>query len=144
MPTSKKVTSKKSTAERPTKPSADKRTILLVEDDTFLAGMYVTKLELEGFRVVLASDGEQAVALAAREVPAIILLDIVLPKKSGFEVLKEVKAHSATANIPVILLTNLGQKEDVEKGLKLGALDYLIKAHFMPSEVVAKVKRLVK
>jgi DNA-binding response OmpR family regulator len=121
-----------------------RRTILLVEDDTFLAGMYVTKLELEGYRVVLASDGEQAVILAKKEIPNLMLLDIVLPKKSGFEVLKEVKAHAETKQIPVILLTNLGQKEDVQRGLKLGAIDYLIKAHFMPSEVVAKVKRLVK
>ncbi|RJO59355.1 response regulator [Candidatus Parcubacteria bacterium] len=121
-----------------------KKTILLVEDDTFLAGMYVTKLELEGFRVLLASDGEQAVILAKKEIPNLLLLDIVLPKKSGFEVLQELKANGATKNIPVILLTNLGQKEDVQKGFKLGAKDYLIKAHFMPSEVVAKVKRLVK
>jgi len=121
-----------------------KKTILLVEDDTFLAGMYVTKLELEGFRVFLASDGEQAIILAKKEIPSLILLDIVLPKKSGFEVLAEVKKNISTKNIPVILLTNLGQKEDVQKGLKLGATDYLIKAHFMPSEVVAKVKRLVK
>ena len=124
--------------------STVKKTILLVEDDTFLAGMYVTKLELEGFRVVLASDGEQAVTMAKKEIPQLILLDIVLPKKSGFDVLKEVKADSTTTDVPVILLTNLGQKEDVKKGLQLGAIDYLIKAHFMPSEVVSKVKRLVK
>ncbi len=134
------------TADRAKKPGAPsgKKTILLVEDDTFLAGMYVTKLELEGFRVVLASDGEQAVVLAKREAPQLMLLDIILPKKSGFDVLQEVKADAATKAIPVILLTNLGQKEDVKKGLQLGATDYLIKAHFMPSEVVAKVKRLVK
>ncbi len=121
-----------------------KRTILLVEDDTFLAGMYVTKLELEGFRVILASDGDQAVALAKREKPQLMLLDVVIPKKSGFDVLREVKADEDMKSITVILLTNLGQKEDVQKGFKLGASDYLIKAHFMPSEVVAKVKRLVR
>lgn len=141
MPTPKRPVAKKATPKTET---TGKRTILLVEDDTFLAGMYVTKLELEGFRVVLASDGEQAIALSERESPNIMLLDIVLPKKSGFEVLQAVKANPATKDVPVILLTNLGQKEDVEKGLKLGALDYLIKAHFMPSEVVAKVKRLLK
>lgn len=147
MPTLKKTETKKTPAARSLKKPngpGGKHTILLVEDDTFLAGMYVTKLELEGFRVVLASDGEQAVQLAEREVPDIMLLDIVLPKKSGFEVLKEIKAKPATKNVPVILLTNLGQKEDVQKGLQLGALDYLIKAHFMPSEVVSKVKRLLK
>ncbi|MFA6588012.1 MAG: response regulator [Patescibacteria group bacterium] len=142
----KKSDSRKNHAENAKKPAHElgKKTILLVEDDTFLAGMYVTKLELEGFRVLLASDGEQAVVLAKKEIPNIMLLDIILPKKSGFEVLQEIKASASTKNIPVILLTNLGQKEDVQKGLKLGAVDYLIKAHFMPSEVVAKVKRLVK
>lgn len=134
------------TPDRTKKPASStaRKTILLVEDDTFLAGMYVTKLELEGFRVILASDGEQAVVLAKKEIPQLMLLDIVLPKKSGFDVLKDVQADAATKGIPVILLTNLGQKEDVKKGLQLGATDYLIKAHFMPSEVVAKVKRLVK
>jgi DNA-binding response OmpR family regulator len=134
----------KKNAARPSADRPKKKTILLVEDDTFLAGMYVTKLELEGFRVVLASDGEQAVVLAKKEIPQLILLDIVLPKKSGFDVLREVQANATTKGVPVILLTNLGQKEDVKKGLQLGATDYLIKAHFMPSEVVAKVKRLVK
>ncbi|MFA6042749.1 MAG: response regulator [Patescibacteria group bacterium] len=134
----------KKTAKSKATPSKVKPLILLVEDDTFLAGMYVTKLELEGFRVNLATDGEQALQLVKRELPRIMLLDIVLPKKSGFEVLAAVKADPATKDVPVILLTNLGQKEDVQKGLKLGALDYLIKAHFMPSEVVTKVKRLVK
>jgi DNA-binding response OmpR family regulator len=136
------VVMKKNSRSKPAAHSK-RRTILLVEDDTFLAGMYVTKLELEGYRVVLASDGEQAVNLAKKEIPDLMLLDIILPKKSGFEVLKEVKAHLETKQIPVILLTNLGQKEDVQRGLKLGAADYLIKAHFMPSEVVSKVKRLV-
>lgn len=144
MPTPKRAPQKKVAATAAKTPTEKKHTILLVEDDTFLAGMYVTKLELEGFHVVLASDGEQAVTLAQRDVPDLMLLDIVLPKKSGFDVLKEVKANALTKNVPVILLTNLGQKEDVQKGLDLGALDYLIKAHFMPSEVVAKVRRLMK
>lgn len=139
MPTAPKKSSKVKQATEKGKPL-----ILLVEDDTFLAGMYVTKLELEGFRVNLATDGEQAIQMVKKELPRIMLLDIVLPKKSGFEVLAAVKADATTKDVPVILLTNLGQKEDVQKGLKLGALDYLIKAHFMPSEVVTKVKRLVK
>ncbi|HCM67807.1 MAG: hypothetical protein A2898_00030 [Candidatus Kerfeldbacteria bacterium RIFCSPLOWO2_01_FULL_48_11] len=117
--------------------------VLLVEDDAFLAGMYVTKLNLEGFQVTLASDGEQGLEEAKRVVPELILLDIVLPKKDGFEVLKELKKDSSLKNSKVILLTNLGQREDVTKGLDLGADDYLIKAHFMPSEVVEKIKKLV-
>jgi DNA-binding response OmpR family regulator len=121
-----------------------KTKIVLVEDDNFLAGMYVTKLQLEGFDVHLAADGEKGLKLVKEERPAVILLDIVLPKMSGFDVLKDLKSEATTKDIPVILLTNLGQRDDVKKGLSLGAVDYLIKAHFMPSEVVEKIKKLVK
>lgn len=126
------------------KDQSAKQTILLVEDDAFLAGMYVTKLQLEGFSVELASDGEQGLKLIRERKPGLVLLDIVLPKLSGFDVLKALKEDAATRSIPVILLTNLGQRDDVSKGLSLGANDYLIKAHFMPSEVVEKVKKMLK
>ncbi len=116
--------------------------ILVVEDDKFLAGMYNTKLDLEGFSVIVANDGEEGLRLAESENPTIILLDIILPKMSGFDVLKSLKKNEQTKKIPVILLTNLGQRDDVNKGLELGAEDYLIKAHFMPSEVVEKIKKL--
>ena len=121
-----------------------KTKILIVEDDTFLAGMYVTKLGLERFVTSLASDGRSGLDQARRELPDLILLDILLPKMSGFDVLKELKKDRQTKHIPVILLTNLGQKSDVLKGLNLGAVDYLIKAHFMPSEVVDKIKRVIQ
>ncbi len=117
--------------------------IVLVEDDTFLGGMYVTKLNLEGFDVKLADDGEKGLKLVKSEMPDLVLLDIILPKMSGFDVLKDIKADDKIKDIPVILLTNLGQREDVQKGIKLGAKDYLIKAHFMPSEVITKIKNLV-
>ncbi len=118
--------------------------ILIVEDDTFLIGMYATKLELEGYSALLASDGEKALVLAKKHKPALILLDILLPKKNGFEVLEELKKDKENKHIPVILLTNLSQRDDVKKGLSLGAVDYLIKAHFMPNEVVAKIKKHLK
>lgn len=125
------------------KKQAAKVKIVLVEDDAFLAGMYVTKLNLEGFDVHLASDGEKGLKMIREEQPSLVLLDIVLPKMSGFDVLKDMKAEAKMKNIPVILLTNLGQRDDVQKGLDLGATDYLIKAHFMPSEVVEKIKKLM-
>lgn len=118
--------------------------VLIVEDDTFLSGMYVTKLELEGIDVELASDGQQALSVVQKRKPDVILLDILMPKMSGFDVLAWLKKNKETKDIPVILLTNLGEKEDVQKGLKLGAVDYLIKAHFLPSEVVEKIKRIVR
>ncbi len=117
--------------------------ILLIEDDSFLASMYVTKLNLEGFEVRVAGDGEKGLEMVQNELPALILLDIILPKMSGFDVLKDLKMDKRTKDLPVILLTNLGQREDVQKGLKLGAKDYLIKAHFMPSEVVEKIKKYI-
>lgn len=121
----------------------EKTKILLVEDDSFLLGMYATKFELEGFQVIVAEDGEKAVRVALKELPDIILLDIILPKLNGFEVLKQLKAEAATAKTPVILLTNLSQRDEIEQGLKMGAEDYLIKAHFMPSEVVDKIKKVL-
>ncbi|MFA6526028.1 MAG: response regulator [Candidatus Buchananbacteria bacterium] len=117
--------------------------ILIVEDDVFLADLYKTKFSLEGFKVNAAYDGEKGLEMALKNLPDIILLDLVLPKMGGFEVLAELKKNNKAKDIPVILLTNLSQKSDVEKGLKLGADDYLIKAHFMPSEVVEKIKKLV-
>ena len=117
--------------------------ILLIEDDPFLLNMYNTKFELEGFLVITADDGEKGSRLALKEEPDIILLDILLPKKDGFEVLEELKTNDKTKDIPVILLTNLSQKNEVERGLLLGAVDYLIKAHFMPSEIVTKIKKIV-
>lgn len=124
-------------------PPQKKVKILIVEDDTFLAGIYANKFEKEGFEICLGTDGEMGLKTAQKEKPDIVLLDILLPKLDGFEVLEKLKADAATKSIPVILLTNLGQKEDVDKGLKLGAADYLIKAHFMPSETVDKVKKVL-
>lgn len=122
----------------------EKTKILLVEDDSFLLSMYATKFESENFKVTTAEDGEKAVRAVQKESPDIILLDIILPKLSGFEVLKQLKADAKTAKIPVILLTNLSQRDEVERGLKMGAEDYLIKAHFMPSEVVEKIKKVLQ
>lgn len=118
--------------------------VLIVEDDTFLSGMYVTKLTMERLDVSLAGDGREALRLVKQLKPDIILLDLVIPKLSGFEVLEAIRNDPATKTTPVILLTNLGEKDDVRRGFELGATDYLIKAHFLPSEVVQKVKRLLK
>jgi len=130
-------------AKRTSHDASGKPKILVVEDDSFLAGMYVTKLGLEGFSVDLAADGREGLKKAMEWKPDLILLDIILPLMDGFTMLEELKRTAETQRIPVILLTNLGAKADVERGLSLGAADYLIKAHFMPSEVVEKVKRLL-
>jgi len=118
--------------------------ILLIEDDSFISGMYFTKLSSLGFQVEVIEDGESAWARLEKDpLPQLVLLDIVLPKKDGFEILEGIRKSSRTANLPVILLTNLGQKPDVERGLKLGANDYIIKAHYTPTEVVEKITKLL-
>lgn len=106
--------------------------------------MYSTKLSLEGFKIVAAADGEKALRAVKKDRPDLILLDLMLPKKDGFEVLAELKKDPETKDIPVVVLTNLGQKADVDRCSKLGAVDYLIKAHFVPSEVIAKIKRILE
>jgi len=117
--------------------------ILLIEDDPFLLSMYATKFELEGFKIATADNGEKGLEMAGKENPDIILLDILMPKMNGFEVLEGLKADPKTKEVPVILLTNLNQKDEVERGMALGADDYLIKAHFMPSEVVGKIRKVI-
>lgn len=117
--------------------------ILLVEDDAFLAGVYATKFELEGFKVFHAADGEQGVKMAEKRQPDVILLDILMPKMDGFEALRRLKLDPKLAHVPVVMLTNLGQKDDVERCLKGGAADYLIKAHFVPGEAVRKVRSVL-
>lgn len=118
--------------------------VLIVEDDVFLLNIYKTKFEFEGFKVSTAENGEVGFKEAKKKSPDLILLDILMPKMDGFTFLAEMKKEKIIQNIPVILLTNLGQKDDVQKGLELGAKDYIIKAHFKPSEVVDKVRKVLK
>lgn len=118
--------------------------ILIVEDDQFLLEMYSVKLRNAGFQVEVAKDGEQALDKALEFKPDLILLDIVLPKMDGFEVLKRIKENPELRATRVIALTNLGQQGEVEKGTSLGADDYFIKAHFTPSEVAYRVGNFLK
>lgn len=118
--------------------------ILIVEDDSLLLRMYQKKLEKDGYEVITAVDGEAGVQSASENKPDMILLDILLPKKSGFEVLEELKSDNETKDIPVVILSNLGNSEaDIERGLELGAVAYLIKSQVVPSDVVAKVKEVL-
>ena len=115
----------------------------MIEDEEMLANMYQVKFENEGFDLIKALDGEQGLTLAKQEKPVFILLDVIMPKMDGFTVLKKLKTDPETKDIPVLLLTNLGQDEDVKKGKELGSVGYLVKANITPSEVVAKVKSLM-
>jgi DNA-binding response OmpR family regulator len=120
------------------------KNILVIEDDKFLRELIVQKLTKEGYTISEAIDGEEGIKKIRDEKPTLILLDLILPGIDGFEVLAKTKEDPALSPIPVIILSNLGQKEDVEKGLKLGAVDYLIKAHFTPGEIIEKIKAVLK
>lgn len=118
--------------------------ILVVEDDKFLRELITQKLAREGYDVKEAVDGEDGVVKVKEEKPDIILLDLILPGIDGFEVLTKIKEDSEVEHIPVIILSNLGQREDIERGLKLGAVDFLIKAHFTPREVIERIEKVIK
>lgn len=117
--------------------------VLIVDDDPFISDMYSLKLKEAGFHVDVAVDGRQGLEKIRAGDADVVLLDIVLPMKDGFEVLKTLQAENVK-HPPIILLTNLGQKEDIDRGLGLGAADYIIKAHFTPTEVVEKIQNLLK
>jgi len=120
------------------------KTILVIEDDKFLRELISRKLTGEGFDVLEAVDGEEGIKKIKEGKPDLVLLDLILPSIDGFEVLTRVRDDPAVSSIPIIILSNLGQREEVEKGLKLGAIDYLIKAHFTPGEIIEKIKNVLK
>ena len=118
------------------------KSILLVEDDPFLIDIYSTKLKESGFSVEVASDGESALRKVKEKEPDLVILDIVLPQLDGWEILRQIKSDPKLKNIKIIILSNLGQKEEVERGVELGAVKYLIKAHYTPSQVVEEIKKI--
>ena len=118
--------------------------ILVVEDESFLLDLYQIKLEQAGFEVMKAGNGNEGVSLARLEQPGLILLDILMPEIDGYEMLAKIKSDPKTKKIPVIIFSNLSQKEEIEKGLKLGASDYIIKTSITPSQLEQKVKEFLK
>ncbi len=118
--------------------------ILLVEDDPFLIEIYSQKLKKAGLEVRVAKDGGKAIQLLGESIPDLLILDIVLPEIEGWEILQKIRKQPKFDGLKIIILSNLGQKEEVEKGLKLGADKYLIKAHYTPSEVVEEIKKILK
>ena len=117
--------------------------ILIIEDDKFLRELLVKKLRQEGYEILEAVDGEEGYKKAVEEKPDLILLDFILPNMDGFEVLAKIKGNQASSSLTVIVLSNLGQKEEMERAMKLGAIDYLIKAYFTPNEIVEKIKTVL-
>ncbi len=117
--------------------------ILIVDDDSMIQDIYLRKFKESGFEATAASDGATALKKIEEEEPDLVLLDLVMPQMDGFETLRELGVMKLVKKPKVVLLTNLGQKEEIEKGFSLGAQDYIIKAHLTPSEVVERVRTLL-
>jgi DNA-binding response OmpR family regulator len=125
------------------KDTENKKRILLAEDDPFLIDIYTTKLKDSDFDVDTAANGEEILKKAKEIKFDLLILDIVLPHMDGWEIIGKIKSDPASKDLKVIILSNLGQKEEVEKGMKLGAEKYLIKAHYTPSQVVEEIKKII-
>lgn len=122
----------------------DSKKVLLVEDDPLLIDIYSSKLKESGFLVSVAEDGERALQKIKEETPDLVVLDIVLPKIDGWEIIREIKKDKRLNSLKVVILSNLGQKGEIEKGLEMGAQKYLIKAHYTPSEIVKQIKEVLE
>lgn len=119
------------------------KVLLLIEDDPIMLRMYRKIFELEGFEVDLAAGGEEGLAKAKKDKPVLILLDIMMPKIDGFEVLRLLKEDSETKDIPVVLLTNLAGTQDAERAVSMGAVKYLVKSEYEPKGVVSAIKGIL-
>jgi len=117
--------------------------ILIVEDEEFLSDMYKIKFEQAGYITVIAHDGLEGFEFAKKEQPDLILLDLILPKIDGFEVLEKIRVEPSTKKIKVFILSNLGQSDEINKGVKSGADGYFIKANLTPSQLLEKVEEIL-
>jgi two-component system alkaline phosphatase synthesis response regulator PhoP len=117
--------------------------VLLVEDDPAISDMYKLRFEEEGFTVLITDKGSEAIDLSKSEKPDIILLDVILPEIDGFAVLQAIKAETSTKNIPIMMLTNLSQETDQDKGREFGAAGYLVKSQHTPADVLTEIKKVL-
>lgn len=117
--------------------------ILLVEDESMIVEMYKLRLEEEGYEVLATDKGSEALTLATKAKPDLILLDIILPEVDGFTILQSLKAQSSTKKIPVLMLTNLGQESDQKKGNEFGAAGYFVKASHTPADIIKEIKKVL-
>lgn len=124
--------------------SIAKGPILIIEDDRFLRDLVSEKLKKEGYTIVTAIDGKEGLAKLASDKPALILLDLILPEVDGFEFLQRANESMGKAVPPVVVLSNLGSKEDVERALALGAKFFIVKANYTPDEIIAKVREVLR
>ena len=117
--------------------------VLIIEDDPLISRMYQTVFKFEGFDVDMARNGEEGIAKLKENRPVMVLLDIMMPKMSGIDVLKALKADPVTKDVPVVVLTNLSGTQDAEKALELGAVKFIVKSQNRPKQIVAQIKEIL-
>ena len=122
---------------------SETKKILIIEDDRYISKMYQLKLSLEGYEVQVGENGRQGVDKVKEFMPDIILCDILMPELDGFEVIKIVKSDEATKSIPILIMSNLGQEDHIQKGMSLGAIGYIVKSQYTPSKVVETIKQVL-
>lgn len=122
---------------------AEAPVILLVEDDPFLSALLRARLQNEGFIILHALDGQQAVEMLKATKPSLILLDLILPKRSGFEVMEMIQSNPELNRSPIIIISNLGQESDIQRGRELGAIEYFVKAKTSIDDLVAKIRQFL-
>jgi len=118
-------------------------TLLIIEDDKFLRELMAGKFRREGYKILEATDGGDGLTQAKKNSPHLIILDLMLPAVSGFDVLEALKKDTETAKIPVVILSNLGSQEDIDRALALGAKEFMVKAQHGPQEIVDTIKRVL-
>lgn len=129
--------------QKETAKGAGRGLILVVEDDTFLKTLIVQRLKREGFETKEAPEGKTALELLKDATPTLIILDLLMPGVDGYQVLEEIRKDPRLRGTPVIVLSNLGEEEHIERAKMLGADDYLVKAHFTLGEIVEKINKLI-
>jgi two-component system, response regulator len=117
--------------------------ILIVEDDDLLTNMYKTKFAAEGFDVITAGDGEEGLQKMKEHNLVLVIMDIMMPKLSGIQLLELAKKDSALSKIPILMLSNLGSVQQIEKAKKLGAVNFLIKANYTPNQIISYIKKML-
>lgn len=118
--------------------------VLLVEDDIFLSSLLKNRLQKEGIEILLAKDGKEALTILKSTKPDLILLDLILPEKSGFEVMEDMRSDPQFQEAPIVVISNLGQPEDITKSHELGAVEYFVKAQTSIDDLVGKVKEFIQ
>lgn len=124
-------------------PEGTQKTILVVEDDDFLSTLLTTRFQQAGFNVLVAKDGDEAIEALKTNKPNLIMLDIILPKKSGFEVLEQIQNDPTLQKAPVVITSNLGQQSDVERGRSMGVMEYFVKAETPIEDMVARINQIM-